>query len=198
MKTEIESAKAPIQKEDAVDLVPQIKKQLRCIKRDLQTCEEYDQAVLISRIIRAAQKALKENILSPLQEVDWTASGGKTDTRKIQLLQDNLEFSFTLCEKMLTRMLKELNSSEGTETDCVMRLQLLVELESVFHRFVGERVAELPEIDLNFTATKPKCLDTRRAPAAIASARSNFVQRRPQWVVIQPQNPDRRHTDITL
>merc|ERR1712137_506426 len=197
LKTEIEAAKAPIQKEDAVDLVARAKKQLRCVKSDLQKCEDYEQAILISRIIRAVQKALKENILSPLQELDWTVSGGTQDQRKIQLLQDNLEFSFSLCTKMLTRVLHELNSSEGTETDCIMRLQLLLELEGVLDRFVGERVNELPDLDLNFTAKRPQCLETRRAPTSIAAARSNF-SRRAQWVAIQPQHPDRRTFAMNL
>ena len=59
----------------------------------MDKCEIQDTAILISRIIRGVQKALKEKINSPLEEIDFNVPPSKTSSKaKIEMLQEQFVY----------------------------------------------------------------------------------------------------------
>ena len=122
------------------------KEQLELLKRDLQECHSHSQAVLISRVIRGIQRALKESIKSPLHSIDFevpSGAGMTDDHKKIQLLRDNLEFSFRACGRGLTQVLNHVRDPTTSDVERMMRLELLAEVKTVLDRCTCGREAEL-------------------------------------------------------
>ena len=127
-----ESATGTLDRSEAGVLVPKAKKQLQNIKSQLDTCEDYRTAVLISRVVRAIQKSLKERINSPLTEIDFTVPQGTTGGKaKIEMLQDTLEYSFPVCNKLLTKMRDEVNDNSTTDADAMLNVDLLAKVSKV-------------------------------------------------------------------
>ena len=118
-------------------LVPEIKKELNKMKAELDSCENYNFAVVLSRVIRAVQKGLKERIKTPIADVDLsvpTAAPSAKDKLKIENLQDALEFSFPVCGKILTTILKELDDPEK-KSEALRSSDLLAEVSDVLKKF---------------------------------------------------------------
>ena len=74
---------------------------------------------------------MKEKIKSPISDIDFDVSEGKGNIRKIEMLQDSLEFSFPMCDKLLKTTLEQVNSPEISDMDAILCIDLLAEVSKV-------------------------------------------------------------------
>jgi len=112
------------------ETVPKIQKFMNELKVGMNTCTDYPSAVLISRVIRGAQKALKDKSKAPIAEVDVNLPAHESsakDRAKIQSLQDALEFSFPAIDKTLSTILDATNDPEK-KSEAIRDADLLMEL----------------------------------------------------------------------
>lgn len=98
----------------------------------MDKCEIQDTAILISRIIRGVQKALKEKINSPLEEIDFNVPPSKTSSKaKIEMLQDSLEYTFPVCSKMLDGLVQQVNNPDTSDSDAMVCIAVLSQVSKV-------------------------------------------------------------------
>eukprot|EP01095_Lingulamoeba_sp_RSL-Kostka_P002801 TRINITY_DN1371_c0_g1_i12.p1 TRINITY_DN1371_c0_g1~~TRINITY_DN1371_c0_g1_i12.p1 ORF type:complete len:490 (+),score=213.28 TRINITY_DN1371_c0_g1_i12:241-1710(+) len=108
-----ESSSAIIDVSSLKNDVQTLKGHLRGIKKDLDTTTDVKNALSISKLIRSIQKALKtktrEPIANPIRRIicDPPHKLTKQRRRKIESVQDVLEFTFIEIEKLLTQMLDD-------------------------------------------------------------------------------------------
>lgn len=112
--------------------VLQIKQKLQNVKKQLDVCTKGEDAVLISRIIRAIQKALKDKIISPIKEIDFDVTESQSSKTKIEIVQDSLEFSFPLCDKLVKGMADQVQNNSTPDADAMLIVDLLGLVIKVF------------------------------------------------------------------
>lgn len=119
-----------------ITLGPILCKQIAQLKQTLDTSTDVGKAVVVSRVVRAGQKALKERIQTPLEGADLTpgapSGSAAKDKRKIETLQDTLEFCFPAMKKIVTGIEAEAQDP-SKQSDTVRNAQLFLSLYNFFY-----------------------------------------------------------------
>jgi len=179
---------------DVKSSVPGIKKELNKLKAELDMCENYHFAAVLSRVIRAVQKGLKERIKTPIAEVDLSVPATTPtakDKLKIENLQDALEFSFPVCIKILNTIVAELDDPEK-KSEAMRSSDLLTEVESVLKKFRALKLS--PKLSGSSggsapppVAAHPKASGGSSAPPPVAAHPKSSKGSKPPPVAAHPK-----------